>query len=804
MADAPLMVVDAAGLVTGWSREAERRFGVATADVMGMRVMDVLALDSLRPPPEAEGLTAEALRLEPLGATDWALRSAGEGGDSDAVLDAVLLEVLFTQVRVHTYVLDPHMRVLRVSDSSGDRDADENTRLRGQAFRDVCPFRDPEAVEAALAELIRTGVPVMDQEYEARPHAFAGGRHSFEITAFRLRTGRTTHQEGMNPDLGVLVFTRDVTEQTRSRDRGRALDAVRGTVGRTLDIEATCRDLVDALVPDYVDVGAVEVVDTVLRGDAQPPGPLGRGVPLHRAAYGGSNVPAHPIGDVRAVPYGTPFQRTLTDLRTRVVPLDGATWLDSDPARARSIRQVGAHTLLLAPITLRGSVLGLLTLYRCGDSDPFTEEDIPVVEAMASRVALGIDNARRYIHEYTLASALQRRLMPQRTVPQPAVETDNLVLPGVGPAVWFDTIALSGARTALVIGEVHERGIQGATAMGQLRTVVHALAALDLEPDELLARVYDTAARLAEERMELPESDPLHREPLEGSCTYAVYDPFAGTCTLASAGHTAPLVVEADGCVKVIEVIAGPLLGTMEREPVAAVSFPLAEGSLVALHTSAVDRYAVPGEAMSQALSAPERSLQEICDAIAYALPDTPELRGAAVLLARARAMPPDRYATWELPYDKTAPATARRLTSKTLADWHVGADTGEATELIVSELVTNAVRYGSPPVELRLILDRGLTCEIRDSSSTAPYMKYAGAVDEGGRGLFIISQLASLWGTRFASEGKIVWSEQTIAHGEGPVDETAEGGDGERQGEGDGEGATEGEDRPGGQGSTG
>ncbi|MEU9360043.1 SpoIIE family protein phosphatase [Streptomyces sp. NPDC048301] len=799
MADAPLMVVDAAGLVTGWSREAEQRFGVATADVMGMRVMDVLARDTLRPSQEAEETAADGLRLEPLGATGWAFRSVPELADSEAVLDSVLLEVLFTQVRVHTYVLDPELRVLRVSDASGDRDVDENARLRGQAFRDVCPFRDPDEVEAVLRELMRTGVPVMDRQYEARPHAFAGGRHAFEITAFRLRTSRAARLDAQDSDLGLLVFTRDVTEQARSRDRGRALEAVRGTVGRTLDIEATCRDLIDALVPDFVDVGAVEVVDTVLRGDTQPPGPLGRDVPLHRAAYAGSSTPAHPIGDVRAVPHGTPFQRTLTDLRTRVVPLDGASWLESDPARARSIREIGAHTLLLAPITLRGSVLGMLTLYRCGDSDPFTEEDVPVVQAMASRTALGIDNARRYIHEYTIASALQRRLLPQRPVPQPAVETDHLVLPGVGPAVWFDTIALSGARTALVIGEVHERGIQGATAMGQLRTVVHALSALDLEPDELLARVYDTAARLAEERMQLPENDPLHREALEASCTFAVYDPFAGTCTLASAGHTAPLVVESDGSVKVIEVVAGPPLGATEREPVAAVSFPLEEGSLVALHTSAMDRYAVPGEgAMSQALSDTGRSLQEICDAIAYALPDTPELRGAAVLLARARAMPSDRYATWELPYDKTAPATARRLTSETLADWRVGADTGEATELIVSELVTNAVRYGSPPVKLRLILDRGLTCEIRDSSSTAPYMKYAGAVDEGGRGLFIISQLASLWGTRYASEGKIVWSEQTIPGGEAEAGEPLDADEAEGGGDGEGEHG----DSPGGRGS--
>lgn len=196
------------------------------------------------------------------------------------------------------------------------------------------------------------------------------------------------------------------------------------------------------------------------------------------------------------------------------------------------------------------------------------------------------------------------------------------------------------------------------------------------------------------------------------------------------------------------------------------------------LHSNALRDHADLREGtLVQALSPPDRPLRELCDAVSYALPDDAALRGSALLLARTHAMPEDRYAAWELPYDKTAPATARRLASKALAGWHVDGDTGDATELIVSELVTNAVRYGRPPVELRLILDRGLTCEIRDGSTTAPYMKYAGAVDEGGRGLFIISQLASLWGTRYAAEGKTVWSEQAISGQDSTEGETPDDG---------------------------
>lgn len=210
---------------------------------------------------------------------------------------------------------------------------------------------------------------------------------------------------------------------------------------------------------------------------------------------GNRTDPAHPVGDVRAVASGTPYARVLSDLQPRLVPLKDAPWASADPARARSIRSSGAHTLLVAPLTLRGAILGMVSLYRCNDSEPFREEDLPVVSALASRSALNIDNARRYAHEHTIASTLQR-LLPRNPAARTGVETAHLLMPGGGSGCWFDTIALSGARTGLVIGEVAEGGIHAATTMGQLRTVVNALAALDLEPDELLARLYDTSRRL--------------------------------------------------------------------------------------------------------------------------------------------------------------------------------------------------------------------------------------------------------------------------------------------------------------------
>lgn len=91
---------------------------------------------------------------------------------------------------------------------------------------------------------------------------------------------------------------------------------------------------------------------------------------------------------------------------------------------------------------------------------------------------------------------------------------------------------------------------------------------------------------------------------------------------------------------------------------------------------------------------------------------------------------------------------------------------TTDATELIVSELITNAVRYGTPPLQLRLILDRTLTCEVHDSSRVSPHLRHARTVDEGGRGLFIVSRLAAHWGTRYSSDGKALWTEQELPSG--------------------------------------
>ncbi|MFD3805950.1 PP2C family protein-serine/threonine phosphatase [Streptomyces sp. NPDC058619] len=221
---------------------------------------------------------------------------------------------------------------------------------------------------------------------------------------------------------------------------------------------------------------------------------------------------------------------------------------------------------------------------------------------LSAHTALCVDNARRFTREHTIAATVQQHLLPRDPAGQSTVATAHLHVPGDGGGGgWFDVIPLSGARTALVVGDVAGHGIHTATTMGQLRTVVHALAALDLEPDELLARLNDTAGFLAAERAVRPADDPAYRQPLSASCLYAVYDPFPRTCTFASAGQPPrPLIVHPDGATDTVDLADGPPLGSGEGSPFATTTVELAEGSVVALHTPPVplhgpDRFPVHG-----------------------------------------------------------------------------------------------------------------------------------------------------------------------------------------------------------------
>ncbi|MGW2430933.1 SpoIIE family protein phosphatase [Streptomyces sp. NPDC001640] len=357
--------------------------------------------------------------------------------------------------------------------------------------------------------------------------------------------------------------------------------------------------------------------------------------------------------------------------------------------------------------------------------------------------------------------------MPPDLLPQPAAvehaawctAADNTTSP---EAHWLDVIPLPAARVALVAGTVPDSGDAAPAIAAELRAAVRALADMDLQPEELLTHLEHVLARLR------PTNGSRHAD-LSGAiatCLYAVYDPVSARCTLASAGYPAPTVVLPEGMVTTVEVPTSPPLGQMQPHA-ETTELDLAEGSVLLLHgytTTTPDPPAGTDQAvLVKAGLGSQSCLNTICRSALDVLLSERRYAHAGVLAARTRMFGDSNVAGWDLAADLAAVSQARKHVSKTLTEWGLE-DAAPTTELIASELVTNALRHACPPVRLCLILHgTGLTCEVSDGSSVSPHLKRARTFDESGRGLFIVAQLTRRWGTRYTGHGKIIWAEEQL-----------------------------------------
>jgi PAS domain-containing protein/anti-sigma regulatory factor (Ser/Thr protein kinase) len=718
--------------------------------------------------------TRSDLRVRPMrrrdGTAGWAVFQAARGAAVIADVQAAAAEAWFAHYPVGLYVLDTELRIVSAGLATQIMGGVPQERVLGRRLTDVYSFSSPSfsspgQIEAMLREVLDSGVPAPERDVVRLRLRDGPGRACWaRVSAFRLEDQR-------GAVLGVAAVLADAGELEKRRARLRLVSELWAQVGRTLDVVGTCQDVADALVPGVADLAVVELVDSVVRGEDPPLAPLGREVPLRRAAFRSSGEPlvqAHPAGDLRTLPFPSPYAQALTDLKPRVVDLGpDARWLSADPARAEAIRASGARALITVPLALRGAVLGLLCLYRTEQVD---ELEVGSLVRLAAVIALSVDRARLYTREHTIAAAVQRQLLPARPCSHTGVETARAQVFGdAGGGGWCDSFTVAGARTALAVGEISGQGIQAAAAMGELRTVVRSLARLDLEPDELLARLNDTTVSLAAERAALPPSDPCQREPLTASLVYAVYDPLARTCTYARAHHPPPVIVSPDGtAVELPDIPPGSLLGTPDGLPFTAATVKLAPGSVLAFYTPSTlpaDPSGRPADLdrLRRVLADAQRPLQDLCDDVIYSLPDSPRPGGAVLVLARTRTFPPGQTGTWQFGPHPQEARRARTRVRRKLAAWNVDQETAQATELIVSELVTNAIRYGTPPMRLRLIKDLAISCEVHDGSSVMPHLHHPATLDEFGRGLGIVGQLVQAWGTRYAPDGKTVWTEQAL-----------------------------------------
>ncbi|WP_256251895.1 SpoIIE family protein phosphatase [Streptomyces sp. yr375] len=541
-------------------------------------------------------------------------------------------------------------------------------------------------------------------------------------------------------------------------------------IGTTLDVARTAEELTEVAVPRFADFVAVDLPDSVLRGEE--PGLLGADTPLRRVALGAVHEGSWLYGVGAAVRYvsSTPQARALEGRQPVLEPeltVDGG-WVAQDPARGERALRAGIHSLIAVPLRARGAILGVAVFYRSERPAPFEDDDLSLAQELAGRAAICIDNARRYTRERNTALALQRSLLPRGRSEQTAVEVAYRYLPaqaGVG-GDWFDVIPLSGARVALVVGDVVGHGLHAAATMGRLRTAVHNFCALDLAPDELLTHLDDLVGRL--DRGEGWAVENTHQDSgiVGATCLYAVYDPVSRRCTLTRAGHPVPAVVGPDGTVDFVDLPPGPPLG-LGGMPFETVDLELAEGSQLVLYTDGLieDRLRdidVGMDRLHTVLACVDRAPEDTCEAVLDALLPARPSDDVALLVARTRALGPDQVAEWPVPRDPAFVSRARAAVIDQLAAWGLD-ELACTTELVASELVTNAIRHATGPVHLRLLRDRALICEVSDGSSTSPRLRRARTEDEGGRGLFLVARLTERWGTRYTAEGKIIWTEQPL-----------------------------------------
>ncbi|MFI2435301.1 SpoIIE family protein phosphatase [Streptomyces sp. NPDC018693] len=791
-------VVDPEGMVSGWSEGGRLLLGWTAEDTVGRPVADLLV--DAPPPgfPEGYGAGPDPTGFIPLrhrdGSTVDAVVAAHPlfGPDGRALGHAVtvqrwgrrpvIADRAFEQCPFALGVYDPELRFLWVNASACRVMAHSEEQVLGEKYRELFPELDDQAYTDRLSEVARTGEPAR------------------LITVFRplgsdyanaWATSMWPVRDGEGRVRAVANWGFDMSAEYWARQRLLILNRAGGGIGRTLDVIGTAQELARTPVPGFADLVCVDLFDEVLRGEEPPSGSAftpGESLALSRAAQHGAKEdtdeapgPMMPVTHAPASVAARCMATGRSTVELAAEPGQGGEWafgpgLAADPAHwppgnpliDEALAAQGLTGRITVPLQARGALLGVVAFSRLDRPEAFTADDLILAEELTAKAAVAIDNARRYSHERTTALTLQRSLLPQGLPNQEAVEVASRYQPGgTGAEVggdWFDVIPLSGARVALVVGDVVGHGLHASASMGRLRTAVRTLADVDLPPDELLTHLDDLVLHLASD---LQPAGGLQPSGESGAtCLYTVYDPVSRRFTLASAGHPLPLIISPDGTRTPVPVDPGPPLG-IGGLPFEATEFELPEGSLLALYTDGLvgsrERDADQGAAeLRHVLNHSATSLEALCDTVMAAMLPDRRTDDAALLLARTHALDPHHVADWDVEPDTAQVPRARKFAVDQVDAWGLE-EASFVTELVVSELVTNAIRYGEPPIRLRLIRDASLICEVSDASNTAPHLRRARAFDEGGRGLLLVAQLTEGWGTRHTANGKTIWCAQTL-----------------------------------------
>ncbi|MGY5047985.1 SpoIIE family protein phosphatase [Streptomyces sp. 900105755] len=804
--------IGAGGLVDQWSLRAEQIFGIPAERAVGMDPIEAFVDPDLRERGQrkmAEILdgrewtgvvpfrmpdTADGERGEEGIAEVYVMPTRTAEGENAAVCivvdvrtlrrietDLAASQSIFGQSPFGFLLIDTDLRIrranVRFSSIFGGTPEDH----RGKGVHDYLPRSEAERVAATLRRVLETGNSITDMHVTGFVPGSEERRH-WSINLYRVHSGT-------GRPIGIAWLGLDITarraaarEAAAARRNLALLNEAGARIGNSLDLETTARELLDVVVPGFCDLATVDLYQGLLAGDETPPGLADGSAELRRVAFAsavsdapfvGGGVPVA-VGAVHHYPFNSPCADALRTARPQHVPATEGGLVQST---------------LAVPMVAHDTVVGLAQFARTKGSEPFGDRDRELAVELAARAAVCIDNARLYRREHERALILQRSLLPPGDPEASGLDIACRYLPGNAATEvggdWFDVIELPGHRTALVVGDVMGRGLRAAVAMGELRTAVRTLALLDLEPAEVLSAL-DEIARGLGTPGGVQQATRTARQPRDAdlsevylaTCVYAVYDSVTRRCTFANAGHLPPVLVEPGEAALMLDVPPGMPLG-VGGEPFEEVEVELPEGALLALYTDGLvesrDHPLDEGlQAFVGALTDPAQPLEDVCDHVLSTLDTHHGEDDIALLMARVQGLTADSVGDWTLPREPRSVGRAREYARGQLLTWDLE-PLVDTTELLVSELVTNALRYGEGEIRLRLLLDRTLVCEVWDSGLVQPRRRRARDTDEGGRGLQLVGLLSAAWGSRRTPRGKTVWFELPLPDGETGLTDPAE-----------------------------
>jgi PAS domain S-box-containing protein len=616
---------------------------------------------------------------------------------------------------------------------------------------------------------------------------------------------------------GIVLLARPATRRgsRRERDRIVLLEQIGERLARSLELNLTLRHVAQALVPQFADHCFIDLFS----GDK-----LIRRAQFHARGWSPRPGTWAQVGEQITYPQGHFCQLAMARREPVLVEnLAEEEFPAPHPDSLRASEEVGLVSIVAAPLVARGELLGVMSLalsrltereepcYDAGDRD--------FLGAVASRVAIAIDNALLFEEERRTALAFQTSLLPQhkpaldglevawRYVPAKPLETHGQGIQTQVGGDWYDLLPLSAGRVGIVIGDVEGRGARAAAVMGQLRAALRAFAADDPPPAEILRKLDDWCRALG--------AGPREPDAPIVSCIYLVYDAWARTLSFANAGHDAPLLI-VDGVVTELEMDKGLLLGVRGAGIPGVPTYreetrQLPPGCTLLLYTDGLTerRQRADGsgtyseeetrQLLSSAVSAVAgASAEAVAQAAEQAVPGDIDDDMAIVAVRTSR----EDLAWWErsFPAEAARVPQARRLAQEIFTRWGIPPPQVELACLLVSEVVTNVVLHTSVPVprqplalaaaavrpagplagwdtgefaalrpgkEFTLRLRRGAAAvwvEVFDTDLRLPRIRAAGETDEGGRGLYLVDQLAARWGFRPTRDGKAVWFEVPVS----------------------------------------